>query len=53
MKTEVKKLNELINIINESELKEVLMLVSTITQNGKLNRLTKYLKRQPKYSQFI
>jgi len=53
MKNQDRKLNVLINIMGESELQEVLMFVSTISQNGDLKGLKKYLKQKPKYSQFI
>lgn len=53
MKKEVKKLNKLINNINESELQDALMFVSTMCQDGKLKELKKYLRLKPGYSQFI
>lgn len=53
MKKEDKKLNKLINIISDSELKEVLMFVSTISQEGKLKKLKRCLSKKPKYNQFI
>ena len=53
MKNEVKKLNELINSINESELQEVLMFVSTISQHGKIKNVKKYLKKIPTFKQCI
>ncbi len=53
MKKEEKKLNKLINVISDSELKDVLMFVSSISQYGKLNKLKRYLSKKPKYNQFI
>ncbi len=53
MKNEVKELNKLINSINESELQEVLMFVSTISQDGDLKKLKKYLRLKPNYNQYI
>ncbi len=53
MEEQERKLNKLINTMCESELKEVLMFVSTISQDGNLKKLKKYLKQKPNYSQYI
>ena len=53
MEEQERKLNKLINTMGESELKEVLMFVSTISQDGNLKKLKKYLKQKPNYSQYI
>jgi hypothetical protein len=53
MEKQERKLNNLINTMGESELKEILMFVSTISQDGDLKKLKKYLKLKPNYNQYI
>lgn len=53
MEKQERKLNNLINTMGESELKEILMFVSTISQDGDLKKLKKYLRLKPNYNQYI
>jgi hypothetical protein len=48
-----KRLNNLIETIEDHELKVVLMFVTTISQDNKLSKLIKRLKKVPKYSYCI